>query len=65
MFVKIFQVLANERMDKKSKLVEFSTQKRFQIRACVISARKVKYLDVTTMFTHSYANTPLGQSERA
>ena len=45
MFVKIFQVLANERMDKKSKLVEFSTQKRFQIRACVIRARKAKYLD--------------------
>ena len=31
----------------------------------VISARKAKHLDVTTMFTYSYANTPLGQSERA
>ena len=34
-----------------SKLVEFSTQKRFQIGACVVSARKAKHLDVTTMFT--------------
>ena len=50
---------------KKSKLVEFSIQKRFQIRARVISARKAKYLDVTTIFTHSHANTPLGQSERS
>ena len=48
-----------------SKLVEFSTQKRFQIGACVVSARKAKHLDVTTMFTYSFANTPLGQSERA
>ena len=47
-----------------SKLVEFSTQKRFQIRACVVSARKAKHLDVTTMFSYSHANTPLGQSER-
>ena len=47
-----------------SKLVEFSTQKRFQIGACVVSARKAKHLDVTTMFTYSLANTPLGQSER-
>ena len=48
-----------------SKLVEFSTQKCFQIRACVVSTRKAKHLDVTTMFTYSHANTPLGQSERA
>ena len=31
----------------------------------MISARKAKHVDVTTMFTNSYANTPLGQSERA
>ena len=31
----------------------------------MISARKTKQLDVTTMFTYSHANTPLGQSERA
>ena len=31
----------------------------------MISARKAKHLDVTTMFTYSHANTPLGQSERA
>ena len=48
-----------------SKLVEFSTQKRFQIGACVVTARKATHLDVTAMFTYSYANTPLGQSERA
>ena len=41
----------------------FTTQNLFQIRACVISAQKD--LDVTTMFTYSHANTPLGQSERA
>ena len=31
----------------------------------MISARKAKQLDTTTMFTYSDANTPLGQSERA
>ena len=35
------------------------------MRAYVISARKAKLLDVTTMFTYSHENTPLGQSERA
>ena len=43
----------------------FSTQHLFQIRACVISARKAEHLDVTTMFTYSHANTPLGRSEGA
>ena len=49
----------------KVNLSKFSTQNLFQIRACVISARKAKHLDVTTMFTYSHANTPLGQSESA
>ena len=49
----------------KVNLSRFSTQNLFQIRACVISARKAKHLDVTTMFTYSHANTPLGLSERA
>ena len=31
----------------------------------MISARKAKHLDATTMFTFSHANTPLGQSESA
>ena len=31
----------------------------------MISARKTKQLDATTMFTYSHANTALGQSERA
>ena len=31
----------------------------------MISARKAKELDATTMFTYSHANTPRGQSERA
>ena len=53
MFVKLFQVSADEGI------------KLFQIRACVISARKAKHLDVTTMFAYCHANTPLGQSESA
>ena len=40
----------------------FSTQNLVQIRACVISARKAKHIDVTTMFTYSHVNTPLDQS---
>ena len=40
-------------------------EKLFQICACLISARKAKHFDTTTMFTYSHANTPLGQSERA
>ena len=31
----------------------------------MISARKEKHLDATTMLTYSHANTPLSQSERA
>ena len=31
----------------------------------MISTRKAKQLDATTMFTYSHANTALGQSERA
>ena len=49
----------------KVNLSRFSTQNLFQIRACVISARKAKHLDVTTMFTYSHANMPLSQSEHA
>ena len=41
------------------------TQAPFQIRACMISARKAKHFDVTTAFTYSHENAPLGQSERA
>ena len=48
----------------KVNLSRFSTQNLFQVSACVISARKAKHLDVTTMFTYSPANTPLSQSER-
>ena len=65
LFVEMFQVSADEGMGKWSKLVEFWTKKLFQICACLISARKAKHLDVTTMFTYSHANTPLGQSEGA
>ena len=64
MFVKIFQVSADEEMGKYSKLFEFSTQNLFQVRAFVISTRTAKHLDVTSMFTYSHANTPFGQSER-
>ena len=64
-FETIFQVSADERMGKYSKLVEFWTRKLFQIRVSVISARKAKHVEATTMFTYSHANTPLGQSERS
>ena len=47
-----------------SKIVECSTKKVFEIHACMISMRKAKHLDATTMFTYSHANMPLGQSER-
>ena len=47
------------------KISQVSTQNLFQSRAYVISARKAKHLDVTTMFTYSHPNTPLGLSERA
>ena len=44
MFPKIFQVTDDEGMGKLSKCVEFSTQKPFQICACVISVRKQNIL---------------------
>ena len=44
-----------------NKLVEFLTQKLFQICACVSCVQKVK----STTFTYSHANTLLGQSEHA
>ena len=50
---------------KKVNLSSFELENFFQIRACVISARKAKQLDARTMFTSSHTNTPLGQSERA
>ena len=67
MFLKIFQVSTNKEMGKINKvnLSSFSTQNLFHIRACVISVRKAKHLDIKTMFTYSHANTPLSRSERA
>ena len=49
----------------KVNLSSFELQNFFKFVLSVISARKAKHLDVTTMFTYSLANTPLGQSERA
>ena len=49
----------------KVNLSSFELENFFKSRGYVISARKAKHLDATTMFTYSYANTPLGQSERA
>ena len=50
----------------KVNLSSFELENFFKFsRACVISARKGKQLDATTMFTYSHANAPLGQSERA
>ena len=66
MFLKIFEVSSDEEMGTEySKLVEFFDSNPFQIHACVISARRAKHLDVTTISTYCHANTPLGQSERA
>ena len=64
MFLKIFQV-STDKVNKVN-LSSFHLKTFFKlICACVISARKAKHLDVTTMFTYSHANTPLGQSEHA
>ena len=49
----------------KVNLSSFELENFFKFGACVISARKAKQLDATTMFTYSHANTTLGQSERA
>ena len=49
----------------KVNLSSFELENFFKFSACVISARKAKQLDATTMFTYSHANTALGQSERA
>ena len=48
----------------KVNLLSFELEIFFKFGACVISARKAKQLDVTTMFTYSHANTALGSSER-
>ena len=67
MFVKIFQVSADEEIRKeKGNLSSFRLKRLFQIRACEISELRAKRLDATTMFNIcSHENTPLGQSERA
>ena len=49
----------------KVNLSSFELENFFKFGACVISARKAKQLDATTMFTYSHANTALGQSECA
>ena len=43
----------------KVNLSSFELENFFKFGACVISARKAKQLDATTMFTHSHANTAL------
>ena len=50
MFVKIFQVSSDEGIENKSKFVEFSNQKHFKIRVCVVSARRAKHLDSTHVY---------------
>ena len=65
LLLKIFQLSAAKEMGKKSKLVKFSTQELYQSYACMISTRKAKHLDITTMFAYSLANMSLGQSECA
>ena len=63
MFLSLFQ--PTRKWVNKVNMLSFLTQNLFQIRAWVISARKAKHPDVTSMFTYSHANTPLGQSEHA
>ena len=46
----------------KVNLLSFELENFFQICTCLISTRKAKHVDATTMFTYSHANTPLGQS---
>ena len=65
MFVKIFQVSADKEKGKQSKLVQFSPQNLFQIHACVISARKAKHLDITTVFAESHLKAVLGPIQSA
>ena len=52
-------------MGNKVNLLSSQLKNFFKFRACAISARKAKHLDVTTMLTNSQAHTPLGQLERA
>ena len=49
----------------KVNLSSFELENFFKFGACVISERKAKQFDATTMFTYSHENTALGQSERA
>ena len=49
----------------KVNMSSFELENFSKFGAYVISARKAKQLDATTMFTYSHANTALGQSERA
>ena len=65
MFVKISQVSSDEGMGKQSKFGEFSTQKHFKIRACVISARRAKYLDSTLVYILSCKHISRPIRERA
>ena len=53
----------SERSNKVN-VSSFQLKNFSQICTCVISERKAKDFDATTMFTYSDANTPLGQSER-
>ena len=50
-------------MGKKSKLVEFWTQKLVQIRACVISTRKTNIL-TSKPFLHTLMQTLLSANQR-
>ena len=65
MFVKIFQVSVDEQMRKYlGNLVEFSTQKHFQIGACMISARKAKH-QLMSLCLHTLMQTRLSANQSA
>ena len=64
-FQRFYKIQPTRKWVNKVNLSSFSTQNLSQFRTCVISARKAKHLDVTTLFTYSRANMPLGQSDCA
>ena len=46
-------------------LSSFELENFFKVVLACLAREAAKYLDSTTMFTYSHANTPLRQSERA
>ena len=65
MFLKIFKFQPTREWVNRVKLSSFQFKNFYKFCACLISTQKAEHLDVTTMFTYSHSNTPVGQiSER-